>query len=291
MIQEPEWTGFEKLIADILSKLLPDAKVIHNYTHTEESGETWQIDVLIEKVMGLLTYRTIIECKKHRRPVSRNILEGFPQKMKHAKAHAGIVISTSGFSKQAKSFANSENFALMEYRDAVETNWENIFGEQAWVTFTLLDKPVNWEVIVHLKNAESYNIDPRTALYQLDTASGTLIEIMSIQDFAAMQLAEQGLLVPSEAITFRLDVSEMHPFICLHGNNYLPVRHIYISGDLIFKAYTVNLKLASGHVISDSVTQEIRYQEVFSESFKFENLVKQQEGIIVSPEVYKSINS
>ena len=94
---------FEKYALQVLKskiKGLENVKFIHNKIIEAYDGN-YQLDGYIEfEVMGVL-YKTIVECKHYKYPISREIIQKVYDNLRAVGAHKGIVVSTSNFQSGA----------------------------------------------------------------------------------------------------------------------------------------------------------------------------------------------
>ena len=117
----PKWKQYEWLISKIFhdnftsikTTVLPNIKI--NGKHTNNR----QIDVLIDN-NGI---KTIIECKNHIIPLDVEIIESFIGKFLELNVDYGIIISSSGFTKNAEK-------VIKQYEDKIKLeylNWEKAY--------------------------------------------------------------------------------------------------------------------------------------------------------------------
>jgi hypothetical protein len=99
----------------MLNALDPEAEVVHDeHVAGRLSGTRRQVDVLATgKVVGL-AITVAVECKRHRRPSSIEVVDQFIGKILDIGADRGILYSYSGFSNSAVSRAiGSSNPSVM----------------------------------------------------------------------------------------------------------------------------------------------------------------------------------
>ena len=113
-------TDFEKYALQVLeskTRGLENVKFVHN-TVVEAYDGNYQLDGYIEfEVMGVL-YKTIVECKHYKYPISREIIQKVYDNLRAIGAHKGIVISTSNFQSGAITYAKSHGIALIQLTEA-----------------------------------------------------------------------------------------------------------------------------------------------------------------------------
>lgn len=115
---------FEKYSLEILKREiqgLNNVKLVHNKVIEAYDGN-YQLDGYIEfEVMGVL-YKTIVECKHYKKPITREIVQKVYDNLRAIGAHKGIVVSTSNFQSGAIKYAKMHGIALIQI-----TETENSF--------------------------------------------------------------------------------------------------------------------------------------------------------------------
>lgn len=85
-------------------------------------GGEYSIDGWAEfEIFGGTKVCVLIECKRHRRPVNRDVILGVHAKAQAIGAQKSIVFSTSGFQRGAVEFATSAGVALVVFADGKAT--------------------------------------------------------------------------------------------------------------------------------------------------------------------------
>lgn len=123
------WESYEELVKDIhLALGRADGVDIvcwgRNCQVEGLSGVPHQIDVLTRHSAGAYEYKTAIECKYWDRNVGIKVLREFVQIVQDADVHKGVVVSKTGFTGPAKTFAKAHNIELVELRKPVDKDWE-----------------------------------------------------------------------------------------------------------------------------------------------------------------------
>ena len=113
---------FEKYALQVLKskiKGLENVKFIHNKIIEAYDGN-YQLDGYVEfEVMGVL-YKTIVECKHYKYPISREIIQKVYDNLRAVGAHKGIVVSTSNFQSGAITYAKNHGIALIQLTESGE---------------------------------------------------------------------------------------------------------------------------------------------------------------------------
>lgn len=113
---------------------------IKHSKHLPGSGGDYEFDGVVE----LETFKgakiiVLIECKRYRRPVEREVLNSFYSKLQDVGAHKAIIFSTSGFQSGALSYAKEKGIACVTFLDG-NYNYEtkDLSGEHKpppWIKF------------------------------------------------------------------------------------------------------------------------------------------------------------
>lgn len=74
----------------------------------------YEIDVVARfEAMGL-SYVTLIECKRHRNPIKREMVQALHAKMQSTGAQKGVLVATAEFQRGAVEYARVHGIALIE---------------------------------------------------------------------------------------------------------------------------------------------------------------------------------
>jgi len=107
---------FERQVYDWLNASADGLKsfsVIHSHTLEGDSGE-YEIDVMAEfEVFGGALIKVLVECKRYKNAVKRDVIMVLESKIRDSGAHKGMVFSTSGFQKGAIEFAQKRGIATV----------------------------------------------------------------------------------------------------------------------------------------------------------------------------------
>ena len=111
-----------------------------------KSGVSHQIDVLTNHSDGIHIYKTAIECKYWKDKVNKDIVMKVYQIIEDTGIDKGIIVSKSGFTPDALSFAEYRNIGLVELReiekkDFSETPKEILIGDLLIKTKILITRP------------------------------------------------------------------------------------------------------------------------------------------------------
>ncbi|MCH5520392.1 restriction endonuclease [Pseudomonas syringae] len=117
-------TQFERLVRDWILKQggeLTSLEVTHD-VKVEAHDSTYQIDVLAKfQALGGADFIVLIECKKYRSAVKRELVQVLHDKVISIGAHKGILFATTGFQSGAIKYAKSHGIALVSIIDGAAT--------------------------------------------------------------------------------------------------------------------------------------------------------------------------
>ena len=125
-------TEFEKFCLETLKayaekESLKDFEIRHNQKVETYDG-TYQIDVLAEYTALGCRDTVVVECKKYTRNVERSVVAELYAKVQSIGAQKGILISTSGFQKDAVKFAGVHGIALWQVCEEAIKHITNAMG-------------------------------------------------------------------------------------------------------------------------------------------------------------------
>ncbi|MBC8997830.1 restriction endonuclease [Pseudomonas sp. N40(2020)] len=117
-------TEFEFLVRDWILKQggeLTSLEVKHD-VKVEAYDSTYQIDVLAKfQAFAGAEFIVLIECKKYRNAVERELVQVLHDKVRSLGAHKGMLFTTSGFQSGAIKYATAHGIALVSIVDGAAT--------------------------------------------------------------------------------------------------------------------------------------------------------------------------
>lgn len=117
-------TEFERLVRDWILKQggeLTSLEVTHD-AKVKSYDSTYQIDVLAKfQAFGGAEFKVLIECKKYRSAVERELVQVLQDKVRSVGAHKGMLFTTSGFQSGAIKYAKAHGIALVSIIDGAAT--------------------------------------------------------------------------------------------------------------------------------------------------------------------------
>lgn len=148
-MENASWQDIEKLIEEIHNELIPDADIERNaqiWGHDSECNR--EIDIAIRSKIGIYDLLIAIECKHHKRPIDIKSVGEFISTIRDIRANKGVMISTSGFTKKAKTLAQKACVEVYSLIDIDKHNWRNY---------------MNLTVIVDIRSAKDFGIGITTS--------------------------------------------------------------------------------------------------------------------------------
>ncbi|MFL0404959.1 restriction endonuclease [Bacillus nitratireducens] len=115
-------TKYERLAAVVFKTLNTTDVVIHNLRLRGDGKKTpHQIDVIIER--DNVSKRVLIECKDYDTEVGISIIRDFFGAVSQIKPDESFVVTTKGYTRGAKSFAEEEGIKLAILREFKDDDW------------------------------------------------------------------------------------------------------------------------------------------------------------------------
>ena len=110
-------TEYEVAFKQVFESALADqfghpVKVEHNVKLLGDSGQEHQIDAMTTVSVGGFEIKIIVECKRYSENVSIDRVLTLKGRMDDTNVHKGIIVTTTGFQKGARTFAESKGIAL-----------------------------------------------------------------------------------------------------------------------------------------------------------------------------------
>ncbi|HHA2289943.1 restriction endonuclease [Enterobacter ludwigii] len=116
-----KWQALESHVQDVYQHLLDiqgnKTMVARNVQISGREGSSYQIDVYYEFEMAGIRHSVAVECKNRSRPLERDSVLAFHNKIHQCCLSHGIIVSSGGFQKGAREFAEQNNVTLMDYSE------------------------------------------------------------------------------------------------------------------------------------------------------------------------------
>jgi restriction system protein len=110
---------FEKLVKGYFLEIggrLKNFNATHNVKIKSFDGD-YQIDVFAEFEALNTDIKVLVECKKHKTRIKREVVQILFDKLRATGSHKGIIFSTSGFQRGAEEYAKKHGIALITVID------------------------------------------------------------------------------------------------------------------------------------------------------------------------------
>lgn len=125
--KNPKWRKFERLVADVQSRLSPGARVEHDERIMGvDSRRLRQVDVAIHAMAGQFPMLIAMECKDSSEPVDVKDVEAFIGLAKDIRANKGAVVSARGFTRAARTIGRNAGIDLLRLLDTGEHEWRAV---------------------------------------------------------------------------------------------------------------------------------------------------------------------
>ena len=113
---------FELLVrswAESVSSELKQIEVTHQKVLSGKDGD-YTFDVVATfSSFGGADFVVLIECKKHKNPIKREVVQVLNDKLRAVGAHKGIVVATASFQEGALKYAKSNRIGLVQVANGV----------------------------------------------------------------------------------------------------------------------------------------------------------------------------
>jgi len=168
---------FEKLCLELIQNSsnfssINDVIVQHDVICKTPDGD-YQLDGLIEFTLMNVRFKVIIECKRYKNKVKRELVAVLHSKMNSIGAQKGIMISTSGFQYGAVQYAKAHGIALIQIIDKM---WLTVQAS-ALPSERLFDRYINMPDYVPVM----YDLGLDFPLYQFPQLNGELEKFLTTQ--------------------------------------------------------------------------------------------------------------
>lgn len=156
---------FEKAVLEIIKRTgiqIMHFEVLHD-VDIEASDGTYQIDVLMRHELSGFQYTTLIECKHHKSPIKREVVQILHDKVRSIGAHKGALFATCTFQRGALEYAREHGIALIQVSDG-EVCYETrgVGPKQSVPSWVELPKYMGWRVRP-TENGERLNLIDKQA--------------------------------------------------------------------------------------------------------------------------------
>lgn len=274
---------FEQLIASIVETATPGARVEHDVRVKGRSGIQRQLDVTLTTQVGLNRVFIVFECRDYKRPIDIEKLEAFATKLRDVGASQGVMVSRQGFSSGADAVAREHFIALFTYREAQSADWTAILGEEAWIQL-MLTRSTIISLRAILATGEAVPVDLEA---QLVSASGEPIMLAG----SVVNEVCSKLQMAVRTGVFDLDAHPDHDAHLMSDGRLQKIAHLSAKIEILTEAFSLNMALASGHVISDvSAGEKSIYTEIVTEGFDWKDLIASGTGRRVDAEELQELS-
>lgn len=117
-----DWKEFELFVADLYSES-DELIVEHDVTEIGKSGAKRQLDVKVTQKTKLHSYITVIECKRWKKKVTRQVIDVLVASVEDLNANKGAIFTTKGYEDGAIKYAKSKNIDIFLIRDINGEEW------------------------------------------------------------------------------------------------------------------------------------------------------------------------
>lgn len=219
-----DWKEYEAITKYIYETLGKEFGVTiegygHNFKVVGKSGVQHQIDVLTKQSNGVQQIVTAIECKYLKKKITKDIVMKVLGIINDAQIDKGIIVSKSGFTKDATDFAREYNIGLVELREIQEKD--------------LLDNPKE----IHIADLQLNHdiLITRPQILKIDVGNNQHLEIRDEYDYF-----NYSILLENQSIIPLIDyVNQFRKEVNLQNEkNKIITKHYDIQKAKLFKRLT-----------------------------------------------------
>ena len=231
-----DWESYEGIVKDIYEKLGEGAgiEIICWGAACKvkgKSGVNHQIDVLASHSDGIHSYKTAIECKYWNNKVPKDAVTKLSEIIEDAHIEKGIVVSKSGFTQDAITFAQYKNIGLVELRKPTDEDWRGRIKDIHLRGHVWMPQVNNYEFIrsnINEKDADALRrvIDSTSALTSEIFIRKPGGESMSLHEMINMKLREDAALQNREEKTHSVPFPDGSMLFVAGSHAELPIKEI-----------------------------------------------------------------
>jgi hypothetical protein len=273
------WKELEQIVASIHRSVDPDARVTHNERIRGRSGERRQLDVTIRKSVGTEEVLVVVECKVYNRPVDIKAVEQFIGMLQDVSAARGVMVSSSGYTKGARSKAAEYGITLLSYEDAADYDWSGLLGKESRLYFVVTTVEA---ITVVTYVSDDDDEEPIEELARLKTTGGVDLGLFSEIMAPLKQLIYKSREFPLGEYECLIDLGDS--LLMETSSGAQPIESIKLLVKKSARRYLTRPEVQSGHILRDA-HGEVRYQDI-AHKIEWAKIVGEQPGIPLTPDEY-----
>jgi hypothetical protein len=272
------WQQLEKLMAMLHKQLAPDAEVHHDYHITGKSGDVRKLDVAIIRSLALNRVLLPIDCKQHKRRVSRKDVAGFADQVDDVGANVGVMISASGFDSGARKLAAQKNVILKTYRQAEQTDWETFLTSNSWLALTTTDVENLKASVSTVGGAGEEQVPLETVFEGGDKP---------VEDVFKQWWQRQGPPQEIGHFKFAVRVLDGPKFSIIKGEESRRIEELFFEFDIVARKYNINIRELESEILERQREGEADGQELITFLLDHEDIMQRQPFVELTPEEFE----
>lgn len=124
----------------------------------ENGDSNYEIDVLVTFNFFGVDFKVLVECKNHRHPIKRDVVQVLNDRIKELGCHKGIIFATSSFQSGALEYAAKHGIALIKLVDGKSTyQTRSICGPVNPPPWANIPEVVGWLLSVDERGRTSFS--------------------------------------------------------------------------------------------------------------------------------------
>lgn len=275
------WREFEELIVRLHQQALPGMKVEHDAHITGRTGRVRQVDVAITGLVGPYPVLIVLECKRSKRPVDIDQVEGFVTKLGDLGAAKGIMVAAA-FDEGARAAAKQNWITLVSYKEAADADWSSLFQQGSWQFFYQRQTEL---LTCRIETASDYSGEiPATAVIrdvnrEIVGTLGSLIDDL-----------RKGIQEGDGVGDFTMQVEPNKMWFFEWEDRLERVLKLTLAGRTRIREFPVNLGIVSGHVLRNA-EGKITIAEMTSQILQIQHVFHPDRGRELTPDEYRTVQA
>ena len=226
------------------------------------SGALRKLDVSIRYRLGADPILIVADCKHHSKDaVDRKEVAGFAEQLEDVRASMGIMVSISGYDSGARYVAdkNPIRIILKTYREAEQTDWENLVGQGAWFNFNHIDFNLGNVRMILADGEKLMGVPPSLILYSSDGSFYQESEGRPRTFFDLfVDVWNQSPRPRDVGPNVYMEFDQIQPplFVPSDTGKLARVDVLILEGSVVPKRYVANIPIAGGRVLGETDPKE-----------------------------------
>jgi len=203
--------------------------------------------------------------------------------LEDVRAFVGIMVSISGYDSGARYVAenNAIRIILKTYREAEQTDWENLVGQGARFNFNHIHFDLRSVRMVLVDGRKLMGVPPGLILYRGDGSFYQESEGRPLTLFDLfVEFWNQSLRPREVGPNVYMERDQIQPplFVPPDTGKLDQVDVVILEGSVVPKRYVANIPVAAGKVLAESDPESAEYIKAYTERVNLTEIISTQVG-------------